>query len=159
MTRRPAVLLLWGVLLTAFLASCATSPSLATNEVIEGGENQPIDVMMAGADFRGLSTLSADDRVPLNFNVLNMLHEELTVHRISVSQIGGYDLAQMSPGGSRFDRMVPPGKDEYFEIPVSVKLLPPRPYVANPSTAIQIRVVVTLSTGEGFSYRFEVPVR
>lgn len=136
-------------------AACSSSSGLERN-LIEGGPGQPITVDISGVD----NSVSLEDRThsrqyTVQVEVGNSSDVPLTVTQILL-RTDGTGAFQIDPAGNHYNEMIDPGKDHLFELTTRGRLV--RPFQPNESRTVVLRVMVSLSNGDTYSYEFEGPV-
>ena len=139
------------------LASCASSGTGVDAKVIEGGPGQEIGVSINGVD-NSVVTPDPDGsrQYSVEVEVSNNENYPITVTQISIRTSGSGPF-QVSPTSRRVNEIIDPLKDHLFEIVLRGRKV--RNFAPGEARTVTLSVLVTLATGETYSYEFEGPVR
>jgi hypothetical protein len=135
--------------------SCASSSGLVS-QTIEGGPGQPITVDINAVD----NSVAVEDRdgsrqYAVEIEVGNDSGALVTVTQITIRP-DGTGAFQVSPASQKFNELIDPGKDHVFEMKVWGRRV--REWRFEEAHTVILRVMVSLSNGDTYSYTFEGPV-
>ena len=139
------------------LTACASSGIGVAPGVIEGGPGQEIEVSINSVD-NSVLTPDADGsrKYTVEVEVSNSENYAITVTQISIRTSGG-GAFQVYPTSSKVNEMIDPLKDHLFEIVLRGRKV--RNFAPSEARTVTLSVLVTLATGETYSYEFEGPVK